>query len=153
MRCTSSLITVSHGILSMKLGKIVLGGLAVLAIAGAAGWYSLDKETRGLLSTLPTNSDVLFWSQRQRDAGFRALDRLPVLAKAHVVAAGAAPSALPPGPPLALSLDVDAYMAQQRSAALVILQDGKLRLERYGLGFDREGRWTSFSVADSSTYN
>ena len=135
----------------MKLGKIVLGGLAVLAIAGAAGWYSLDKETRGLLSTLPTNSDVLFWSQRQRDAGFRALDRLPVLAKAHVVAAGAAPSALPPGPPLALSLDVDAYMAQQRSAALVILQDGKLRLERYGLGFDREGRWTSFSVAKSIT--
>jgi len=151
MRCTSSLITVSHGILSMKLGKIVLGGLAVLAIAGAAGWFSLDKETRGLLSTLPTNSDVLFWSQRQRDAGFQALDRLPVLAKAHVVAAGAAPSALPPGPPLALSLDVDAYMAQQRSAALVILQDGKLRLERYGLGFDREGRWTSFSVAKSIT--
>lgn len=135
----------------MKLGKIVLGGLAVLVVAGAAGWFSLDKETRGLLSTLPTNRDVLFWSQPQRDAGFRALDRLPVLAKAHEVVASTTPSPLPPGPPLALPVDVDAYMAQQRSAALVILHDGKLRLERYGLGFDREGRWTSFSVAKSLT--
>ncbi len=74
-----------------------------------------------------------------------------MLAKAHVVAAGGKPSPLPPGPPLALPLDVDAYMAQQRSAALLILHDGRLRLERYGLGFDRDGRWTSFSVAKSIT--
>jgi CubicO group peptidase (beta-lactamase class C family) len=33
----------------------------------------------------------------------------------------------------------------------VILQDGKIRLERYGLGFDAAGRWTSFSVAKSFT--
>lgn len=135
----------------MKLGKIILGALAVAAIAGTAGWFSLDKETRGLLATLPTDRDLLFWSQPQRDAAFRALDRLPVLAKAHVVAAGGKPSPLPPGPPLALPLDVDAYMAQQRSAALLILHDGRLRLERYGLGFDRDGRWTSFSVAKSIT--
>ena len=135
----------------MKLGKIVLGALAVIAVAGTAGWFSLDKETRGLLATLPTDRDVLFWSQPQRDAAFRALDRVPVLAKSRVVPAGATPSPLPTGVPLALPLDVDAYMAQQRSAALVILQDGKLRLERYGLGFDRDGRWTSFSVAKSIT--
>ena len=135
----------------MKLGRIVLGALAAVAVAGAVGWFSLDKETRGLLATLPTNRDVLFWSQPQRDAAFRALDRLPVLAKARVVAAGTTPSPLPPGPPLALPLDVEAYMAKQRTAALVILHDGKLRLERYGLGFDRDGRWTSFSVAKSIT--
>ncbi|SDZ96817.1 serine hydrolase [Variovorax sp. YR216] len=135
----------------MKLGKVVLGALAVAVVAGAAGWFSLDKETRGLLATLPTNRDVLFWSQPQRDAAFRALDRLPILAKARVVPAGGTPSPLPPGPPLALPVDLDAYMAQQRSAAIVILHDGKLRLERYGLGFDREGRWTSFSVAKSMT--
>jgi CubicO group peptidase (beta-lactamase class C family) len=35
--------------------------------------------------------------------------------------------ALPPGPPLKLPLDVDAYMAGQRSAALLIVHDGKLR--------------------------
>jgi len=135
----------------MKTKKIALGLLAALVVAGVAGWFSLDKETRGLLATLPTNRDVLFWTQPQRDAAFRALDRLPVLAKHHVVAAGGAPRPLPPGPPLKLAVDIDAYMAGQRSAALLIVHDGRLRLERYGLDFDARGRWTSFSVAKSIT--
>jgi len=135
----------------MKAHKIVLGVLGVFVVAGLAGWFGLDKETRGLLATLPTNRDVLFWSQPQRDAAFRALDRVPVLAKSHGVAAGGTPMPLPSGPPLKLGLDVDAYMAGQRSAALLIVHDGKLRLERYGLGYDASGRWTSFSVAKSFT--
>jgi len=135
----------------MKLPKIALGLLAALVLAGTAGWFSLDKETRGLLATVPTNRDLLFWTQPQRDAAFRALDRLPILAKVHVIPAGGTPRPLPPGPPLKLALDVDAYMAGQRSAAVVVLQDGRLRLERYGLGFDASGRWTSFSVAKSMT--
>ena len=135
-----------------RLGKIVLGVVGALVVAGAVGWSSLDKETRGLLATLPTNKDVLFWNQAQRDAAFRALDRLPVLAKSHVVAAGGTPMPLPPGPPLKIAgVDVDAYMAGQRSAALLVVHDGKLRLERYGLGFDASGRWTSFSMAKSVT--
>ncbi|HEY4069616.1 MAG TPA: serine hydrolase [Burkholderiaceae bacterium] len=136
----------------MKVKRIALGLLAVVVVAGVAGWFSLDKETRGLLAAFPTNRDVLFWSQSQRDAAFRALDRLPILAKAHVVPASGTPSPLPPGPPLkTLAADVDAYMAGQHSAALLIVQDGRLRLERYGLGFDAAGRWTSFSVAKSVT--
>jgi hypothetical protein len=64
----------------MKLARIALGALVALVVAGTAGWFSLDKETRALVATLPTNSDLLFWNERQRDAAFRALDRLPVLA-------------------------------------------------------------------------
>ena len=135
----------------MKVKKIALGLLATLALVGIAGWFSLDKETRALLATFPTNRDLLFWNQPQRDAAFRALDRLPVLAKSRVVPAGGNPLPLPPGPPLKLLLDVDAYMGGQRSAALLIVHDGKLRFERYGLGFDGSGRWTSFSVAKSFT--
>ena len=132
--------------------KIVVWTVAVALVAtGTAGWFSLDKETRGLLAHLPTNSDVLFWSQAQRDATFRALDRLPFLAKARTVPAGATASPLPPGPPLKLDVDLDAFMAGQRGAGLVVLHDGKLRLERYGLDFDAQGRWTSFSVAKSIT--
>ncbi len=65
----------------MKFKKFALGAVLVLAVAGTAGWFSLDKETRGLLATVPTNRDLLFWSQPQRDAAFRALDRLSLLAK------------------------------------------------------------------------
>ena len=135
----------------MKLKKFALGALAVLVVGGTAGWLSLDKETRGLLAAMPTNRDLLFWSQPQRDAAFRAMDRISLLAKWHDIPAGSTPSPLPPGPPLKLQLDVDAYIAGQRGAALLVLQDGKLRLERYGLDFDRNGRWTSFSVAKSLT--
>lgn len=135
----------------MRLRKIAAGLAAVLVLAATAGWFSLDKETRGLLATVPTNRDLLFWDLPQRDAAFRALDRIPLLAKARVIPAGGTVMHLSAGAPLKLPLDVDAYMAGQRSAALLVVHDGKLRLERYGLGFDAAGRWTSFSVAKSIT--
>ena len=42
-------------------------------------------------------------------------------------------------------------MTAQRTAGLVILHEGRIRLERYGLDFGPGGRWTSFSVAKSLT--
>ena len=135
----------------MNIKRIGLGLLAAVLVAGTAGWFSLDKETRGLLATVPTNRDLLFWSVPQRDAAFRALDRIPLLAKARVVPAGGQVRPLPAGQPLTLPLDLDAYLASQRNAGLVILHKGQVRLERYGLGFDAQGRWTSFSVAKSMT--
>jgi CubicO group peptidase (beta-lactamase class C family) len=134
----------------MRKRTIILGALA-LALAGTGGWYaSLDKETRGLLAAMPTNSDVLMWSIGQRDAAFRAMDRLPVLAKASTMAPAAKPLPLPTGKPLVIP-GIDEYLARQRAAGIVILQDGKVRFERYGLDFDATGRWTSFSVAKSFT--
>lgn len=124
--------------------------LAAVVLAGGAAFASLDKETRGVLLAMPTNADVLSWEQGQRDAAFRAMDRLPFLAKANTIAPAAEPLPLPSGKPLAVP-GIDAYMARQRTAGLVIVQDGKVRLERYGLGFDATGRWTSFSVAKSFT--
>ena len=47
--------------------------------------------------------------------------------------------------------DVDAYMKAQRTAGLVIIHNGQIRLEKYGLDFDGSGKWTSFSVAKSLT--
>jgi CubicO group peptidase (beta-lactamase class C family) len=135
----------------MKIKNIAGVALAAILGAGALGWQSLDKETRGFLAAFPTNTDILFWRTSQRDAAFRALDRLSFLAQHRVVPAGGTPSVLPPGPPLALPLDIDAYMQGQRSAALMVLHNGQVRLERYGLDFESEGRWTSFSVAKSLT--
>lgn len=134
----------------MRKRTVIFGALAAVAVAGG-GWYaSLDKETRGLLAAMPTDRDVLMWKQDQRDAAFRAMDRLPALAEARDVAPAATPLPLPQGKPLEIP-GVDQYMAGQRAAGLVIIQDGKIRFERYGLGFDAQGRWTSFSVAKSFT--
>ncbi len=44
------------------LKRIGLGLLLVVILATAGVWFSLDKETRGLLATVPTNRDLLFWS-------------------------------------------------------------------------------------------
>ena len=134
----------------MRKRSIALGIVGALALAGAATFASLDKETRGILMYLPTNADVLTWSQTQRNAAFRALDRLPFLAKAREIAPSANPLPLPPGKPLTIP-GLDDYFKSQNASAMVILQDGKLRLERYALDFDAQGRWTSFSVAKSYT--
>lgn len=134
----------------MRTRNIILAALGALVLGGGLWVSTLDKETRGLLAALPTDRDVLSWKLSQRDAAFRAMDRLPVLARASQISASPTPLALPLGTPLEIP-GVDEYMADQRTAGLVVLQDGKVRFERYGLGFDAAGRWTSFSVAKSFT--
>ncbi len=46
---------------------------------------------------------------------------------------------------------VDDYMAAYRVSGLLVIKDGKILLERYGLGRKPNDRWTSFSVAKSVT--
>jgi CubicO group peptidase (beta-lactamase class C family) len=110
-------------------------------LPGSAGRASLDEGERG----------ALFWSLERRDAAFRAMTAEMYPAGLHVIEPGASPRPLPPGPPLKLALDVDAWMDQQRNAALLVVQGGRLRLERHGLGLDGHGSWVSFSVAKSFT--
>lgn len=131
--------------------KWLLGIL--LVVVGAAGvfWVTADKDMKALVSSMPTDANVLFWSIPQRDAAFRTMDRIPILAKANIIEAGDDVYPLPKGDPITIGTDVDAYMKAQRTAGLVIVQDGKIRLEKYGLDFSGDGKWTSFSVAKSFT--
>ncbi len=129
--------------------KWILGILLVIAAAAGLFWVTADKDMKALLSSLPTDANVLFWSIPQRDAAFRTMDRIPILAKANIIEAGKDVYPMPKGAPLDVGIDVDAYMKHQRTAGLVIIQDGKIRLEKYGLGFSGDGKWTSFSVAKS----
>lgn len=131
--------------------KWILGLLALAAVIAGVGWFSLDRDTRNLVANMPKTADVLFWTIPQRDAAFRAIDSISTLAKSNVIEAGDTVYPLPKGAPLSIDTDVDAYMKTQRTAGLVIVQDGKIRLEKYGLDFDGNGRWTSFSVAKSLT--
>lgn len=100
------------------------------------------------VADLPKDQNVLFWTQDQRDTAFRAMDQI---VKSNTIAAGGPVLALGPGKPIKLDLDIDALMRHQRNAGLIIIQDGKIRFEKYALGYGPEGRWTSFSVAKSLT--
>jgi len=132
-------------------GRIFALVVIVLALAGAIFWTALDKDQRAAIANLPTNRDVLFWDNDQRDALFRAMDRLPWLVGSNTIAAGENKRELPTGAPLDLPLDLAAFMAAQNSAAIVVVHDGAVVLERYGNDFGPQGRWTSFSVAKSLT--
>lgn len=131
--------------------KWIAGILLVIAAALGVAWATADKDMKALVSSLPTDANVLFWSIPQRDAAFRTMDRIPILAKANIIEAGDDVYPLPKGDPINIGTDVDAYMKAQRTAGLVIVQDGKIRLEKYGLDFSGDGKWTSFSVAKSFT--
>ncbi|MEL1250456.1 serine hydrolase domain-containing protein [Aurantiacibacter gilvus] len=132
--------------------NVIVGALAVLLAAGGVTWFSLDDDQREVLSHMPTDRNVLFWDEETRTAAFRAMDRFPALAEARVIEAGEATYPLPDGEPLDLGdFDLDAFMEQQKAASIVVVLDGEVVLERYGLDFDAEGRWTSFSAAKSLT--
>ncbi|AQA18025.1 serine hydrolase [Halioglobus japonicus] len=131
--------------------KWLVGIVVALVIAVTVALFNTDKHVRHLVTHLPTDRDVLFWSIEQRDGAFRTMDWFPFLAGANVIAAGDDVKPLPQGRPLALDVDIDQYMQDQRSAAIVIIHDGQVRFEKYGLDFTAEGRWTSFSVAKSFT--
>lgn len=123
----------------------VIGFLIVLA---GAGWWWIGPVWRSFLLNPPTDTDVLFWSQSQRDSGFALSDRIPTI-KSQRIAAGGTVRELAIGEPL--NLDVEAYMKAQNSAAILVLHKGRIRLEKYGLHQGVDTTWTSFSVAKSLT--
>ena len=131
--------------------KWIVGLLVVVVTGLGFAYFTADKDMRNLLANLPTDRNVLFWTVPQRDAAFRSLDAVAVLAEANVIEAGGTAFPMPRGEPISIPMNVEIYMREQRTAGLVIIQDGKLRLERYGLDFDANGQWTSFSVAKSFT--
>ena len=96
-------------------------------------------------------TDVLFWNEPQREAAFRAMETHYA---SNTVRHGM-PHPLAAGAPLLPRFDdgrtLDDYMREHHVAGIMVLQDGKIRLERYGLGATAATRWTSFSVAKSFT--
>ena len=101
------------------------------------------------------DTNVLFWSLEKRDAAFRDMEkRLP----SRVVSAGGSVAGLPDGKKIApswifagQSWETKSYMQDQRAAGVIVVHNGQVRLEQYGLDFSAEQRWTSFSVAKSFT--
>lgn len=129
------------------------GGALALATGAAAQNVKLSPA-----EIAPPNAltDLLFWPQAKRDANFRQMEKVT---PTHTVKAGGKVKLLPKGAPLpklawthgGAPQTLEGYMARDHVSAVMVLQDGKVRLERYGLGYGPKGRWTSFSVAKSFT--
>ncbi len=97
----------------------------------------------------------LFWSPEQQVAGYRNIDKI---FPTRAISASGAVLELP-GAPVELggvtlqtdnsSMTVDEYFIRQNVAGLLVLKDGKIAYERYGMGNSQTSRWISFSVTKS----
>lgn len=98
----------------------------------------------------PADLQVLFWTDEQRSERFREMEQWFA---GHEVPAAATPRALEKGAPLSAQLqaELQAAMAATGTAGIMVLVDGKIAYEAYGLGMGPQDRWTSFSVAKSFT--
>lgn len=133
----------------MKKWMLAVGLLCLVVLT--AFWFSLDRDVRRLILTAPTDRDLLFWTDDQRDYAFRVLDKVPLLAKSRVISSGVDVLELPSGAPIELDINLTEYIDAQRVSGLVIVHNGEIRHESYHRGFSDSGRWTSFSVAKSLT--
>lgn len=139
--------------------SIMVSGLA-LALAGcvsAVGAPETASTVPAVTQSVPEEAasldpsdSILFWSDARRSAAFRDMQGLfPGLE----IAPASDPRELPQGEPLdeADAAAARRFIAETSAAGLMVLKDGKVVFAEYGLGFDPDERWTSFSVAKSFT--
>lgn len=134
-----------------RLNSLFLGALLLVLSTGslAADLSASEINPQSLRRPVAT------WSQVEREFGFKNWDRI---FSARTIARGKQVRQLPEGAPLpTFSSGGEGAVQLQRNiddfklAGIVVLHDGKLRLERYALGHIAAGRWVSFSVAKSLT--
>jgi CubicO group peptidase (beta-lactamase class C family) len=131
-----------------EMRKVLVAGLALVA-ATAVEAADVPTNDQGLGS-------ILFWTQAQRETGFKATEKAyPV----RVIKAGLTPFPLPRAEG---NFDVSyrfqggtwntaAFMKANKVSGLLVIKNGKIVLERYGLGRTETDRWVSFSVTKSVT--
>jgi CubicO group peptidase (beta-lactamase class C family) len=127
----------------MRISRLAVLAAAVFMASPALAQAPSQTPAQPAASADP---GVLFWTPERREADFRRMETVVPHAR---VPASATPRLLPQG--AALDLDVDAFMQAERTAGLLVLQDGKVRFERYGLGMTPSDHWDSFSVTKSLT--
>ena len=132
--------------------RMVLAGAAVLALAAgaAAAQVPLDPASKAPIA------GILTWTPQQQASGYRDIEHI---FKTHTVRRGknvhplpvAARQIAPTFTYQGKTWTVDDYMVAYRVSGLLVLKDGKIVLEKYGLDRKPTERWTSFSVAKSLT--
>jgi CubicO group peptidase (beta-lactamase class C family) len=134
----------------MRLKAFAVALVAATSIGAAAAPPAMSPAEMERVRR--AGAEILFWSQAQRDANF---PKMETLFPSHVVKAGKVVRLLPKGgsiePAMGGAAAVDALIADNSIAGLLVLKDGKIVLERYARTLTPTGRWTSFSVAKSFT--
>ncbi len=95
---------------------------------------------------LPEAGKFLYWPPTIQAWGYRIVDRL----FAHRVIRRGTPKPWARGTELTLR-GVDALIEENFLAGLLVIQDGRIRLERYGLGLREHDRWSTMSTIKSQT--
>lgn len=127
----------------------------LIAAALAAGSL-VAGSSAAQVALKPETPNLLFWSAEQQARWYPAME---TVYQTRPIAAGDRVHALPLS---GRTLDpvfthagrtwtVDEYMATYRVSGLLVIRDGRVLLEKYGLGRRPQDRWTSFSVAKSVT--
>lgn len=126
-------------------------GLAIGLFAGAP----LAAQTPPA-PLAPMAERLNFWSPSEQEFGYR---RMEAIYPTTVIRAGGKVRELPvAASELAVDFrhdarpyDVSEFMTTNRVSGLLVIRDGQIVLERYGLGRKPNERWTSFSIAKSVT--
>ena len=134
------------------LPSLLIPGATGLILWLAPGSAALAQDTLDPAS-IPKNSYI--WNQQEIITAFQHFDEI---FPGREVPRGDRVHELPQGAPIAAFSEggekeaaFSAFMDQQKVGGFLVLQDGKIRLERYALGFSEAGRWVSQSVAKSVT--
>jgi hypothetical protein len=103
----------------------------------------------------PGGAAILTWTPEQQAWGYRNMEKL---APVRVFKRGKTVHPLPLGAQIDPTFKVgdktyntESYMREFRASGVLVIKNGKIVLERYGLGRGPKDRWTSFSVAKSLT--
>jgi CubicO group peptidase (beta-lactamase class C family) len=128
----------------------IVAALVLLAAAAAEAQHPV--ATREPASKAAA---ILTWPAAKREQYIAALDSFFLT---RTVKAGRHLHRLDPGRPLAAFAAggsradaFDRFMTAQRVRGVLVLQDGRIRLERYVAPQSRTTRWNSFSIAKSIT--
>lgn len=129
---------------------IGLAAAVALAAGVATAQVPIDPTSKAGIA------NILTWEGEQQSVGFRTIEKI---LKTHTIARGTAVRELPESDRqiaptfthAGRTYTVDTYMAAYRVSGVLVLKDGKVILEKYGLGRGPADRWTSFSVAKSLT--
>ena len=150
---------VNRGKLNMKTASSIIFPVFVSLFVVAASTANAEAPTidpsDDAKHFAPDGSAVLFWNAHQKVSGFRNMD---VLSLNRTITAGDSVLLLPAFP-LELGnaqlryedtvMTVDEYFVDGNVAGLLVIKDGRIAYERYGLGNTQESLWVSFSVAKS----